>query len=249
MRHDARMLLRSALIGGAAALWSAWITAQTIHGVTETTPYTYLRGDRVVGSVTEVVEKTLQAAQLRDYQIRLYPWARAYDMALKEPNVLIFLIARTGARETQFKWAGEIMKIQYHLFRLKSRGDVAVSKLDDARAYVIGVMRDDVRQQYLQSKGFQKLAVSAQWLDNFSKLIKGQVDLVPLTEDDATNLCKEAKFDCNQLERVLTLDEASTGLYMAYSNATDDAVVQRTRTAFDKLKADGTVRRILEAKP
>ena len=57
MRHDARMLLRSALIGGAAALWSAWITAQTIHGVTETTPYTYLRGDRVVGSVTEVVER------------------------------------------------------------------------------------------------------------------------------------------------------------------------------------------------
>ena len=39
---------------------------------------------------------------------------------------------------------------------------------------------------------------------------------------------KEAKFDCNQLERVLTLDEASTGLYMAYSNPTDDAVVQRT---------------------
>ena len=36
---------------------------------------------------------------------------------------------------------------------------------------------------------------------------------------------------------------------MAYSNATDDAVVQRTRTAFDKLKADGIVRRILEAKP
>ena len=52
------------------------------------------------------MEKTLQAAQLRDYQIRLYPWARAYDMALKEPNVLIFLIARTSARETQFKWAG-----------------------------------------------------------------------------------------------------------------------------------------------
>ena len=47
MRHDARMLLRGALIGGAAALWSAWIGAQTIYGVTETTPYTYLRGDRV----------------------------------------------------------------------------------------------------------------------------------------------------------------------------------------------------------
>lgn len=231
-----------------------WITglhahAQTIHGVTETTPYTFMRGERVQGTATEVVEKTLQSAQFNDYQIRLYPWARAYDIALKEPNVLIFLIARTAAREQQFKWAGEIMKIQYHLYRLKSRGDVVVSQLDDARRYTIGVMRDDVRQQYLQSKGFQKLAVSAQWSDNFAKLIKGQVDLVPLTEDDAASLCLEARFDCKLLERVLTLDEASTGLYMAYSKSTDDAVVQRTRMAFDKLKSDGTVRRLLERKP
>lgn len=249
MRHDVRFVLQSLMMVAGAALGSAASWSQTIQAVTETTPYTYQRGDRVQGTVTEVVEKTLQAAQLTDYKIRLYPWARAYDMAQKEPNVLIFLIARTAARENQFKWAGEIMKIQYHLFRLKSRGDVAVTRLDDARAYVIGVMRDDVRQQYLQSKGFQKLAVSAQWMDNFNKLIKRQVDLVPLTDDDATNLCKEAQFDCNQLERVLTLDEASTGLYMAYSNATADDVVQRTRAAFEKLKADGTVRRTLERKP
>jgi polar amino acid transport system substrate-binding protein len=110
-------------------------------------------------------------------------------------------------------------------------------------------MRDDVRQQYLQSKGFQRLAVSAQWSDNFAKLIKRQVDLVPLTEDDATSLCAEAHFDCSGLERVLTLEEASTGLYMAYSKSTPDATVQKTRTAFERLKADGTVRRTLDKKP
>lgn len=222
--------------------------AQTVRAVTETTPYTFQKGDRVVGTVTEVVERTLQAAGQSDYQVRLYPWARAYDMALKEPNVLIFLIARTPARETQFQWAGEIMKIQYHLYRLKERTEVSVKTLSDARNYTIGVMRDDVRQQYLQGKGFTRLAVSAQWSDNFAKLIKRQVDLVPLTEDDASSLCQEARFDCNGLERVLTLDEASTGLYMAYSLATPEATVQKTRAAFDRLKADGTVKRILEKK-
>ena len=68
------------------------------------------------------MEKTLQAAQLRDYQIRLYPWARAYDMALKEPNVLIFLIARTSAGKRSSMGGPNSLKIQYHLFRLKSRG-------------------------------------------------------------------------------------------------------------------------------
>lgn len=163
--------------------------------------------------------------------------------------MLIFLIARTAAREQQFKWAGEIMKIQYHLYRLRDRSDISVKTLADARNYTIGVMRDDVRQQYLQSRGFQRLAVSAQWIDNFNKLIKRQVDLVPLTQDDASSLCAEAHFDCAGLERVLTLDEASTGLYMAYSASTADSTVQRTRAAFDKLKADGTVRRIMEKKP
>lgn len=222
---------------------------QSIRVVTETSPYSYQKGDRVEGPATEVVEKTLLAAGLQDYQVRLYPWARAYDMALKEPDVLIYLIARTAARESQFKWAGEIMKIQYFLYRLRERTQIRVKSLADARNYSIGVMRDDVRQQYLQSKGFQRLVVSAQWIDNFNKLIKRQVDMVPLTEDDATSLCAQAHFDCAGLEMVFPLDEMSTGLYMAYSNATADATVQRTRVAFDKLKADGTVRKILDRKP
>jgi len=248
-RSDTKSAWRCLILSAMLVAGGVQVQAQTIRAVTETTPYTFQKGDRVEGSATEVVEKTLQAAGLTDYQVKLYPWARAYDMALKEPGVLIFLIARTAAREQQFKWAGEIMKIQYHLYRLRDRSDIAVKTLADARNYTIGVMRDDVRQQYLQSRGFQRLAVSAQWIDNFNKLIKRQVDLVPLTQDDASSLCAEAHFDCAGLERVLTLDEASTGLYMAYSASTADSTVQRTRAAFDKLKADGTVRRIMEKKP
>lgn len=177
----------------AVALAVPLAKAQTIRVVTETTPYSYIKGDRVEGSATEVVEKTLQSAGQADYRVNLYPWARAYQLALSEPHVLIFLIARTPVRETQFKWAGEIMKIQYHLYRLKQRTEVAVKVLDDARHYSIGVMRDDVRQQYLQTKGFHRLVVSAQWIDNFNKLVNRQVDLVPLTEDDASSLCAEAR--------------------------------------------------------
>ncbi|MES2947301.1 MAG: transporter substrate-binding domain-containing protein [Pseudomonadota bacterium] len=221
----------------------------SIRVVTETSSYAYQKGERVEGSATEVVEKTLAAAGQTDYQVRLYPWARAYDMALNEPDVLIFLLARTPARELQFKWAGEIKKIQYHLFRLRERTHISVKSLADARNYTVGVVRDDVRQQFLQGKGFARLAVSAQWIDSFNKLIQHQVDLVPLADDGANLLCTEARFDCTRLEKVWTLDEISTGLYMAYSMATADSTVQKTRTAFDRLKADGTVRRIMERKP
>jgi len=236
-----RLLATCLLLAAAAAA-----SAQTITAFTETTPYTYVANGRVVGSATQVVEQTLQRAGLTAYQVHVYPWARAYELALKEPNVLIFLIARTPARERQFHWAGEIMRIQYHLYRLKS-SPVEVKDLEAAKAYSIGVMRDDVRQQYLRSKGFERLVVSAQSLDNFQKLLRGQVDLVPLTTDDAASLCQQTGFDCAGLVRVLTLDEASTGLYMAYSLSTPAPVVQRTQEAFGQLKAEGQVQRLMGA--
>lgn len=237
------------LMFGVCLAASLPIGAQTIQAVTEDAPpYTYVEHGKVTGPVTEVVEQSLQRAGFKDYRLNIYPWARAYDLAQKQPHVLIFLIARTPAREALFHWTGEIMKIEYHLYRWRDR-PVEVPQLDAARAYSIGVMRDDVRQQYLQSKGFTKLVVSAQPLDNFRKLVSGQVDLVPLTAAEVPSLCKEAAVDCAQLERVLTLHEASTGLYMAYSRPTPPEVVERTRKAFEQLQAEGTVKRLLAKLP
>lgn len=221
--------------------------AQSIRAVTEATSYSFLKDGKVAGPATEVVELSLKRAGLTDYRINLYPWARSYDMALKESNVLIYLIARTPAREKQFKWAGEIMTIQYHFYKLKGR-HVVLKNLEDARDFTIGVMRDDVRHQYLKAKGFTRLVVSAQQEDNFSKLLSGQVDLVPLPDDDALFLCRETHFSCENLEKTITLDEMSSGLYMAYSSSTPDAIVERTQVAFEKLRTAGIIKKIMEKK-
>ncbi|HJV70013.1 transporter substrate-binding domain-containing protein [Ideonella sp.] len=232
-----------------SALAAPAIRAEPIQIVTEDSSYTYLQGGKVAGPATEIVEATLKRAGLSDYRIALYPWARAYDMALQEPNTLIFLIARTPAREAQFKWAGEFMRIEYHLYKLRSRHDVTVRNLDDARQYAVGVMRDDVRQQYLQSRGFDKLVVSARNADSLRMLLERKVHLLPLPENDVIRFCKEANVDPAALEKVLTLSEMTTGIYMAYSHSTPNETVARTRAAFDRLKADGTVARLMNSRP
>jgi polar amino acid transport system substrate-binding protein len=245
MKHGLNLRWRH-LAAGLLLGWCWGLThAQTIQVVTEATPYTYVSQGRVAGPATEIVETALQRAGLTDHRFHLYPWARAYDLALKEPNVLIYLIARTPARESQFKWAGEFMKMEYHLYKLSDRTDIDVATLDDARRYTVGVIRDDLRHQYLQSRQFQKLVVSAHNIDNFRKLLNRQIHLIPLPEVDAADLCRETRFDCTRLQRVLTLDELTTGLYMAYSHSTPDAVVERTRAAFETLKAQGEVRKVM----
>ncbi|WP_374568555.1 substrate-binding periplasmic protein [Ideonella sp.] len=233
------------LIAAAMALACACAQADSIKAVTEDSSYTYLRDGKVAGPATEIVEATMKRAGLTDYKLALYPWARAYDLALQEPNVLIFLIARTQAREAQFKWAGEFMRIEYHLYKLRGRDDVVVHNLQDAKAYSVGVMRDDVRQQYLQSRGFDKLVVSARNPDSLRMLLDRKVHLLPLPDNDVVRFCKEANVDPNSLEKVLTLNEMTTGIYMAYSRSTPDDTVARTRAAFDHLKAEGMVARLM----
>ena len=231
------------------SLLAATSQAETIKVVTEDSSYTYVQAGKVAGPATDLVEMALKRAGLTDYRISLYPWARAYDMALQEPSTLIYLIARTPARETQFKWAGEFMRIEYHLYKLRDRSDVVVHDLADAKRYAVAVMRDDVRQQYLQSRGFDKLVVSARNSDSLRMLLDRKVALLPLPENDVTRFCKEAQVDPAALQKVLTLDEMTTGIYMAYSHGTPDDIVNRTRAAFDKLKADGTVTRLMRSAP
>lgn len=218
--------------------------AGPVRVVTEETAYSYLRDGKVSGPATEVVEATLQRAGLDDYQIGLYPWARAYDMALQEPDVLVYLIARTSEREALFRWVGEIMRIDYHFYKLREREDIDVPDLEAAKAYRVGVLRDDVRHQYLQARGFDKIVVTAHNSDNFKRLLNGQVDLVPMPEQDMIALCKEAGLDPNEVERTLT-PNSSTQLYMAFSRTTDDATVLRMQAAFEHLQAEGTVARLM----
>lgn len=238
---------RAGLLAWAVATpLSLW--AQPLQVVTETTPFVYLQDGKIAGPATEVMEKTLQLADIKDYSLNLYPWARAYDMALTEPNVLIYLIARTPERDAKFQWVGELMQIRYYLYKLRERADVRPPSLDAARNHTIGVMRDDLRHQYLQQLGFSRLVVSAQSAENFNQLVNRKVELVPLSESGAEAQCRTNHFDCAKLEKVLPLDSLTIGVYMAYSLATPTALVERTQAAFKVLKANGTVQRTMEPK-
>ncbi|AMC35550.1 substrate-binding periplasmic protein [Janthinobacterium sp. B9-8] len=220
--------------------------AETIHAVTETTLYSYLKEGQVAGPATELLKLNLQRAGLTDYNIHLYPWARSYEIAQNRANVLIYPIVRTPSREKRFKWIGELIKTQYHFYKLKARKEIIVNNLSDAKRYTIGVIRNDVRQDYLQQQNFTRLTISAQREDNFKQLINKQIDIIPLIDKDAEALCQQLAFDCAKLERIYTLNGISNGLYIALSKSTPDPLVEKMRSAFEQLKAEGLVKKIIE---
>ncbi|SCW67084.1 MULTISPECIES: ABC transporter substrate-binding protein [unclassified Pseudomonas] len=219
--------------------------ADTIEVVTEDSLYAYQRDDRVVGPGIRIAEETLRSAQLTDYSLSLYPWARAYEKALHEPNVLIFPLDRTPARETLFKWVGEIHRVASRLYKLRDNRDITVSSLEQAKQYSIGVVRNDAKQIYLQQRGFTRLVISANNHDNFQKLLNRQIQLLPMPENTARLMSKDAQVDFASLEEVYILDEQPHRVHLAFSLSTPDEVVAKAQRAFEELKASGEVARIM----
>lgn len=235
----------SALSATAVLLMSLIAHADTIQVVTEDSSYSSLENGKVVGVASEIVEQTLARAGITDYHMSLYPWARAYDLARLEPNVLIYPIIRSSEREALFKWVGELDQVTPLFYKLRARRDVVVKDLADAKRYTVGVVRDDSRQEYLEGKGFSKMVVSANNLDNLRKLLSGQVMLVPMPEREAREQCEDLHIAFEDLESVYTIDELSKGLYVALSDKTPAETVKRITAAFAQLKEDGTVQKVL----
>jgi polar amino acid transport system substrate-binding protein len=232
----------------AIAFALGWLAAHgtPLQVVTEDSSYSYIENGKVAGAASAIVEATLKLSGLNDYQIALYPWARSYDLALRQPNVLIYPIVRTVERENVFKWAAEFDHINQQFYTLRDRQDVVINNLSEAMKYTVGVVRDDSRQEYLVSKGFTRLVISPNNLDNLRKLLNGQVAIIPMPEREARQQCKELGIAFDSLKSVYQVDELTRSLYIAFSASTPDDTVARFSKAFRTLKANGTVAKLLE---
>jgi len=65
-------------------------------------PLNYLKDGVLVGPSVEIV-KEIQRRVGSHEQIKVYPWARAYKMALEDENVVLFGTTYTKVRHDKFK--------------------------------------------------------------------------------------------------------------------------------------------------
>ncbi|MEK8033218.1 transporter substrate-binding domain-containing protein [Ideonella sp. DXS29W] len=210
----------------------------------ELPPYNMTQGGQITGMSTEVVQAVMKEVGIQA-PIKSMPWARAYDIARNEENVLIYSITRTTQREKLFKWVGVISPTQWYLFALPGR-HLGIRQLDDARRYQTATVNEDAGEQYLIGKGFEigkNLQSSNKYEFNYQKLKLGRVDLWIAAELNAHYLSRQAGDNPETaLVRVLPLPDLAPeeGLSMAFSLKTSDAVVERFRKGLDVVRRNGT---------
>jgi polar amino acid transport system substrate-binding protein len=230
-------------------LWASLAAAGDITIVTEILPPWQTTDGRTVGGIaTEIVEAALREADLEAH-IEVYPWSRAYRLALEKPNVLIYSIIRTPERENQFKWVGVIGSVKEHFFHMAEREDIRLSNIKDAKKFLTIIPRDDFRHQFLVSRGFkEKIAfhlVNKQE-QALRMLYAGRGDLILDDELTLAYELRQFKLDPNKIQTGMYVPEMSVDFEMAFSKQTPDSLVQQLRDGLAAIKTKGLYREIMQ---
>ncbi len=211
-------------------------------------PFQIQKNDTIGGIRTEIIRAIANETGM-NYQIRVYPWARAYQMALNDKNTLIYSLIRFPKREKLFKWVGKIGAVVGRLYKVKSRKDIKLKKLEDAKSYMIGVARKDFTHQFLSGKGFEKMKhlQVVHSMDLARKMLfRGRVDLILDDEVTLEYSAMNLGLDVSEFEEALIIPEFAADHYLAASLKTPDQTVNRLKKALEKIRKNGSYDQIIK---
>jgi len=202
-------------------------------------PFNYTEEGELTGFGTEVVRGTLKEAGI-DYVIREGIWKGVYERALNEKNIMIYTISRTEMREPLFEWIGPFSNREQNFFKLKSRDDIQINSLEDAKRYRVAVQEADAIAQDLLAWGFSEasgnLMMFSKRVLTYRMMFAGRVDLV--TGQDIV-VKHHLRLDGLPYEDVALAYKIAVkgGYYMAFSKGSDPALVERVRAGFKRFRA------------
>jgi polar amino acid transport system substrate-binding protein len=204
-------------------------------------PVTFMKDGKVTGFVTEMVREISARQGIRE-KIRLTDWEEAYNVALNQPNVMLFSAERTEKREKLFQWVGPVGKNSAILYAKKGSG-IRINSLEEARKVsAIATTANWFTEQYLKDQGFTNLVSSPLPTDSVRMLLQSEVNLSIFTDITVADIVKSAGYSMDDLEPVFTM--STTYFYIAMSLGTPAEIVDKWQSALDGLKMDGTFEKI-----
>ncbi len=205
-------------------------------------PFQFMKDGEVAGFSTQLIDAMLKYTSY-SINTKIYPWSRAYNVALKKKDTCIYAIARTPERENSFKWTEALYTTNFVLIGLKSSLDIQIESIYDAKNYRIAALRDDVTHQLLVKHGF--IENKNMFIINNSrsmlKLLSSR-NLIDLVLTDELSLKYRARYhniDPKLFTAFLKLNKDPINFYLACSLSTDQKIVDNITNAFKKIKQTG----------
>ena len=192
---------------------------------------------KLTGFSIEIVNE-IQRRVGNKNDIQLVPWARGLANLNTEPNSMLFTMARTAERNQQYQWIGPIAETTYG-FYVKADSPLKINSLEDAkRVGLIGVYRDDVRDQFLTKQGFANLDRANSNVSSFRKLMLNRNVMYVDSIMGVKSLAESAGFKLTDVR--VAFNFMKIQFYIAASKNTDPAIVAKWNMALDDMKR-GTI--------
>ena len=206
-------------------------------------PYNMKVNNKLTGISVEVLDamfKQMKSSQTID-DVTLTNWSRAYGLALKKKNHMVFSTSKTKEREPLFKWVGPIYQTSLDLIALKKK-HIVINNDKDLNKYKIGTILNDVANQVLLQKGVLKKNIQQVGGEkaisiSFTKLEKNRIDMFAYILISAKYSAKKDGFDFNDYESVYSIGKYYG--YFAFNKGTDDKIIAKWQKALDDIKSNG----------
>jgi polar amino acid transport system substrate-binding protein len=181
--------------------------------------------------------------QVQDHSvIQVMPESRALLTAARQPNVLLFGFSRTTEREDKYHWIMPLLRKRWIVY-VRHDSQLEINNLNDLRSLdSIGVVRGDVREEWLLAQGFTNLQSSASHAQNLARLRSGRLTAIAYEPQGMQYLLKETGHQMEEFKPLLQFHSSEVWLLM--SRQTSSSEVLRWQIAAEQMKLTGQQRAI-----
>ena len=196
------------------------------------------------GYATELVQALqLQAQDQSD--IHIMPESRALLTAERQPNVMLFGFSRTPEREGKYHWIMPLLKKRWVIYARRDSA-IKINSIHDLRSLdSIGVVRGDVREEWLYEQGFTNLHSSDSHAQNLARLQSGRINVIAYEPQGIQYLLKETGLLSSDFKEIFHFHSSEVWLMM--SRSTPASEVSRWQMAAEQLKLSGKSKAIAQS--
>ena len=211
-------------------------------------PYQIRNADGSLGGYMTEIIRTLFRMTGDVPDITILPWARAYQIAKSEKNVLIYSIVHTKERSPHFHWIGKIATTKVFFWGLTSRFPQQLDGIDALRQYQIAVLRASNIASYLSAHQFNKLHPLTLEEKLLKMLSRKRIDLIVGTEESIIKRANKIGFNLSKITKVAEIKDLNTHLSIAFNINSSPKLVTRFTPAFTQLEKSGALEAIIRQK-
>jgi polar amino acid transport system substrate-binding protein len=121
---------------------------------------------------------------------------------------------------------------------LKSRSDIQINSLNDAKQYHISSQKGHASTEYLLEQGFEAgkhLSISYNNDQHIKMLLHDRVDLIVLSSSLVQSLIVKDSPYIDIIEAAFAIDSLKNNIYLASNLNTSPVLINKIRKAYDEL--------------